>query len=175
VKADEGGVYVASMDSKVYCHEPASGRMRWQYYGSAPLVDSPVITADTVYQVVPGVGLAAIDKNTGEINRQAKWVVKGATRFCSHDEKNVYVVGPNNQILAVDRQTGEVRFKSQRQDLVAYAINTKTPIIYASTRDGTVIGIKPVTTPGTVGTLVLAPVPLDDALALALPPDTVSH
>jgi outer membrane protein assembly factor BamB len=166
VKADEGGVYVASMDSKLYCVDTGSGRLRWQYYASTPLVESPVITADTVYQVVPNVGVAAIPKSSGELNRSPKWIAKGATRFVAQDDKHAYLVGPNNQIMACDRQTGEVRFKSQRQDLVAFAINTKTSMIFASTRDGTVIGIKPVTTPGTVGTIVLAPVSLDQALAL---------
>lgn len=169
VKVDDGGVYVASMDTKLYCLESGSGRLRWQYYSSQPLIDSPVVTADTIYQVVPLVGVAAIDKVNGQMNRQAKWTVKGATRFISRDDKYCYLVGPNKQILACDRNTGEVKFKSRRQDLVAFAINTKNAMIYASTRDGNVMAIKPVTGPGTVGTLVLAPVPLDEALALQAP------
>jgi len=165
LKADDGGVYIASMDTKLYCVETASGRLRWQYYSSQPLVESPVVTADTVYQAVPNVGVAAIDKVNGQMNRQAKWVVKGATRFISQDDKHCYLVGPNQQILACDRASGEVKFKSKRQDLVAFAINTKNAMIFASTRDGDVMAIQPVTTPGTVGTLTLAPVPLDEALA----------
>lgn len=165
VKADEGGIYVASMDTKLYCLEPASGRLRWQYYSASPLVESPVVTADTVYQVVPNIGVVAIDKAAGKMNRDAKWTVKGATRFISQDDKNVYLRGPNNQILACDRATGEVKFKSQRSDLVAFAINTKNGMIYASTRDGNVMAIKPITTPGVTGTIVLSPVPLHEALA----------
>ncbi|MBC8106444.1 MAG: PQQ-like beta-propeller repeat protein [Anaerolineae bacterium] len=165
VKADDGGIYVASMDTKVYCLDPGSGRLRWQYYSLSPLVESPVITADTVYQVVPNVGVVAIDKVTGKMNRDAKWTVKGATRFISQDDKHVYLRGQNNEILACDRATGEVKFKSQRNDLAAFAINTKDGMIYASTRDGNVMAIKPVTTPGVMGTMVLAPVPLNEALA----------
>ncbi|CAN5347125.1 hypothetical protein BH09PLA1_BH09PLA1_25530 [soil metagenome] len=167
LKADEGGIFVASMDTKLYCLEPGSGRMRWQYYSGSPLVESPVITADTVYQVVPNVGVAAIDKLNGKMNRDPKWIVKGATRFISQDEKNAYLRGPDNRILACDRATGEVKFKSKRDDLVAFAINTKNGIIYAATRDGLIMAITPVTTPGVMGTMVLAPIPLDEALAIA--------
>ena len=166
VKADDGGVYVASMDSKLYCLEQASGRLRWQYYGTRPLTDSPIITADTVYQVVPGVGVAAINKIEGDINRQATWTAKGAKQFVSQDQDHCYLVGANNQLMAVDRKSGELKFKSQRRDLVEFATNTKDATIYAATRNGTVMAVKPITTPGTMGTIVFAPVELDEVLVL---------
>jgi outer membrane protein assembly factor BamB len=167
LRADEGGLYVASMDGKLYCLDTGTGRVRWQYYASVPLVDSPAVTPDTVYQTIPGVGVAAIDKTQGKPNRDAKWVAAGATRFLSQDEKFVYLRGSDRRIMACDRATGEIKFRSQRNDFVAFAINTKTSMIYASTREGRVMGVMPVTKPGTVGTLVLAPV-VTPQLAVAL-------
>jgi len=154
---DEGAVYAASMDSKIYCLDAATGRVRWQYYSTVPLVDSPVVTSDTVYQPVPGVGVVAIDKAQGKLNRDAKWIAYGARRFLSQDEKFVYLLGGDRRVMACDKTTGEIKFRGQRNDFVAFAANTKSPTIYASTRNGRIVAIMPVTKPGTVGTLVLAP------------------
>jgi len=166
VKADEGGIYVASMDTKLYCLEPASGRLRWQYYSASPLTDSPVVTADTIYQVVPNIGVVAIDKANGKMNRVRQVDRERAPPASSRKTTRTSTCAARtNQILACDRATGEVKFKGQRTDLVAFAINTKDGMIYASTRDGMVMAIKPVTTPGVMGSMVLAPVPLSEALA----------
>jgi hypothetical protein len=119
-----------------------------------------------VYQTVPKQGVVAIDKAQGKSNRDALWLAKGTTRFLSRDDKFVYLLGADRRIVAVDRATGEAKFRSQRNDFVAFATNIKSPMIYASTADGRVMGVTPVTKPGTVGTLVLAPVATPDLAAM---------
>jgi outer membrane protein assembly factor BamB len=65
LQADAEGVYVASMDGRLYCLNAATGRLRWTYHAGPPLrqFSSPVVTADSVYLYVPGQGVTAINKN----------------------------------------------------------------------------------------------------------------
>ena len=156
LKSDETGVYVACTDSKLYCIDRASGRLKWQYFAGTPLRTQPVVTADAVYQFVPGKGLVAIDKTTGKDFREPRWVAPAAGRFLSQDDKNVYVRSAEGNVAALDRKTGEPRFKSRRNDITVFAWpNTKDAMIYGATPRGEVIAIKPVTTSGTMGQVVM--------------------
>ncbi|MGH7179713.1 MAG: PQQ-binding-like beta-propeller repeat protein [Tepidisphaeraceae bacterium] len=165
VIVDDSGVYVASTDSKLYCLDRATGKLKWQFFAGAPLEMAPVVTADTVYQYIPGVGVAALDKLTGKFSREPRWVASGARKFLAQDDKYAYLRGAANNIVALDKITGDPAFKSRRDDFEVFASNTKDATIYAARRDGLVMAIKPVLKPGTVGTMVLAPAPLNDALA----------
>jgi outer membrane protein assembly factor BamB len=156
LKSDDTGVYVACTDSKLYCIDRASGRLKWQYFAGTPLRTQPVVTADAVYQFVPGKGLVAIDKATGKDFREPRWVAPAAGRFLSQDDNNVYVRSAEGNVAALDRKTGEPRFKSRRSDITVFAWpNTKDSMIYGATPRGEVIAIKPVTTPGTMGQVVM--------------------
>jgi len=154
LKADNTGLYVASGDTKLYCLDITTGHLKWQYYASVPLADSPAVTADTVYQVVPLHGVVALDKTTGDVNRKPRWSVPFTNRFLAEDAGYVFLQGLDNSIIGVDKKTGEQKFHSQRRDLVAFASNPKGNLIYAATGDGHVLGIQAVTKPGTVGQVV---------------------
>ena len=151
VKVDDSGVYVASTDSKLYALDRGTGKILWKYYGGKPLMDSPHVTANTVYLNVPGRGLAAIDKGKGEFNREAKWVSKDARKFLAEDESHTYLATRDGKIQAVDRQTGKVLFTSKGQGFDVFVSNPKDNIIYAARKGGTVVAIKPVLEPGVVG------------------------
>ncbi len=165
VKVDDFGVYVASMDSKLYCLDRSTGRIKWTYYGAAPLREAPVALADRVYQYVPRRGLVAINKTEGQITRDALWVAPAARRFLSADGENVYVLTSQGSIAALDRNTGEPKFRSRRSDFAVTAQNTRDSTIYAATRDGQVYAIRPVLRPGTVGEIVFEERLLGEPLA----------
>lgn len=156
--ADETAVYVASTDTKLYALNRNSGRIVWQYLAGVPLRSGPVVTADTVYQLVPGAGLAALNKNEAGLYRRPRWLLTGARQFLSSDDRYAYVLGADNRIAAVDKNTGEIKFQSRRNDLDVFATNTKADgIIYAGTRTGRVLAIRPVLKPGGMGEVVMAP------------------
>ena len=167
LRADEQCLYIAATDSKLYALDRGSGRIRWQYHTGAPLRDAPVVTATMIYQIVPGTGVAALDKADTSFNRQPKWVARGAKRFLSEGERHVFVLDRDNRIAALDKTTGDVQFKSKRNDLRAFAVNPTGATIYAATEDGVIMSVEPVTKPGAVGTIVWAPVEPRDALATA--------
>lgn len=160
VKADKEGVYVASMDSKLYCLDLNTGRVKWRYYAGSPLRENstPVVTTNHVFIFVPGQGLVAIDKNNRNEIRPAKWVVGNARQFLSHDEQYVYVQMMDNRVVAVEKQTGQPKFASTRRDFTVFATNLVPGdnTIYAATKNGTVYAIRPVLRPGGMGELVFA-------------------
>lgn len=167
IKADDFGVYIASTDSKLYCVDRSNAKVKWQYFAGAELKQSPIITAKTVYQAIPGKGVAAINKTEGKYNREPDWVISDGLQFLSEDNKYAYIRRNDNVIVAIDRATGEVAFKSKRADFDLFASNDKGDgVIYAATSGGQVMAIQPVLKPGSVGELVLRPVRME-SIALA--------
>ena len=162
---DTTGLYFSSTDTKLYCLSTANGRIKWQYFAGTPLRQGPVITKDFVYQFVPGTGLVAINKGDqpagarGGFNRDARWVSGEGVQFLAEDDQYAYLRSSNNAVIAVDKQSGQTKFRSQRPDLSVFATNTKDGMIYAATTGGRVMAVKPVLQAGSVGELVLAPVP----------------
>lgn len=158
LKADEYGLYAASMDTKLYCIGRTDGRIRWQYFAGQPLAHSPAVTATTVYQYIEGTGVVAIDKTQGEPARKAKWTVPGAIQFLAEDEKYAFLERSDHVIVAVERSTGTPKFQSKRTDFVAYATALKNNTIFAATRDGQIRAITPSFRSGALGEMVWVPV-----------------
>lgn len=156
VKADDFGVYVASMDSKLYCLGRTDGRIRWRYFGGQPLTHSPDVTATTVYIHIDGEGLVAIDKTKGDSIRAARWTIKDAVAFLAEDEHNAYLQTHDHGIVAVDVASGQVKFKSKHHNYVAMSTALKGNAIYAVTSDGKLRAVVPVMTAGGFGELAEA-------------------
>lgn len=157
LKADDYGVYAASMDTKLYCIGRTDGRIRWQYFAGQPLTQSPTVTATTVYQFIDGTGVVAIDKTQGDPVRKAKWTVPNAIQFLAEDEKYTYLERSDHVIVAVERSTGSAKFQSKRTDFVAYATALKNNIVFSATRDGQIRAIMPNFRAGAMGEMVWEP------------------
>lgn len=153
IDADSEGVYVASMDSKLYALDPNTGRVRWTYYAGEPLDarSDPVVLADTIYMYVPQVGVVAIDKTGRQEMRGHKWVVPQGRKFLAADENHVYLSSADGKILGVDRQNGEVVMSSQMEFEFFVSGDGSADTIYAATTGGDVYAIRPVLKPGTLG------------------------
>jgi outer membrane protein assembly factor BamB len=155
LRADDFGVYIASTDTKLYCLDRDTGKIKWEYYSQHPLTDAPVVTSTTVYQAVPNLGLAAIDKLRGKYNREPLWISTAVTQVLSEDAIHVYGRLANNSIVAIDKRTGEQKFKSKRRDFAIFATNSKDATIFATTKNGHVYAITPVLKGGITGEVVL--------------------
>jgi outer membrane protein assembly factor BamB len=153
LKVDDYGLYVASTDTILYCLDRNNAKVKWQWLSGQALRAAPVVTADSVYQILPANQLAAIDKISKDpeaYNRKPRWIVS-ARQFLSADAKNVYVLGTDGHLLAVDKQTGQIRFQSVRSDFTAAAINPASATIYAATPGGLITAITPVLQAGSMG------------------------
>ena len=154
IKADDFGVYAANTDSKLYCLDRQTGKIKWQFYAGTSLKTDPVITPSLVYQFVPGEGLIAIDKTTGDFDRKPRWIVKNAVQMLSEDQKNVYLRRKDNRLMAIDKASGDLLFLSHGSFDV-FTTNLQSPIIYAAKKDGKVYAIHPVLSEGEVGHMVM--------------------
>ena len=154
---DEQNLYVASTDNKLYALNRNNGKIRWQYFGASSLRTGPAVTSDTVYQYVAGTGLVALDKAGGEFNRKPRWVAREGRQFLAQDGTNAYVRLRDNRVAALDKKTGEVRFTSNRRDLAVFGTNVlkEDGMVFAATKRGRIIAIRPVLKPGTVGEVVM--------------------
>ena len=188
LRADESGLYVASNDSKLYCISLTTGKLQWQYFAGAELTDSPVLTADTVYQMTPNHGLVALDKTAGAAttaldappakayNRHERWTCPDATQFLAQDARFTYVaetrpnrtpeLPPERFIVALDKQTGRPAFESEHHDFVLFGTNPRDATVYVAFADGKVMSLDPVLRAGQIGELVMVPV-THDAVASA--------
>ena len=171
LKTAGNDLLVASTDSKLYCIDVGSGRIRWTYFAGAPLYKSPEVTAGFVYIFVPGKGICAINRAEGQLNRAASWAVADADQFLAEDDKYAYLKLSDCRIAAVEKATGEVKFESSRTDLAVFVSNPANDpagaTIYASTKRGLIMAITPVLRPGVVGELVLDLRPATQYVALA--------
>lgn len=161
VIADETGVYVATAgEGKLYCLSRNTGQVRWQYFGSGALTATPVVTPDTVYVLDPNRGMVALNKGDApdpaspQFNRTPRWTQTGVRQILAQDDKYTYGLRNDNVIVALDKQTGAVEFVSRRKDLHAFATNAKDGTLYAATKGGRVLAVKPVFQAGQVGEVV---------------------
>lgn len=165
--ADDHGLYVASHDKRLYCLDRNSGKIKWMYFGEYPLTDAPVATSTQVFQLVPNVGLVAINKAEGKHAREPMWIQPIAQQVLAADDSYVYVRSGRGAVMALDKTTGEPVFQSTRGDLDVFATNVKGSIIYAATRHGTILAIKPILKPGTVGEIVWNDKLIGEVIAMA--------
>lgn len=107
---DDYALYVASSDTVLYALDRTSGHIKWRYMGEVPLTKSPLVTADRVYQVVDGRGLAAIDKIEGKLYREPLWLAPDVTQVLSVEGDYVYAVQGNNRLVALGASDGQVKF-----------------------------------------------------------------
>jgi outer membrane protein assembly factor BamB len=155
VSVDAASVYVASMDTRLYCIDRMSGKLRWQYFAQVPLPDGPVVTGTNVYLKVPDVGIVAISKTSGGAIRKPAWTQPDARQFLAEDDRNAYFRMNDNSLLGANKLTGETVFQSAPTNFSVYASNTsKEGTFYAGTDDGHVFLIKPVLVPGVFGEVI---------------------
>lgn len=162
--ADDYALFVASTDTRLYAIDRNSGKIRWQFYAGQPLLKSPFVTEDSVYQYVPRSGVVAMNKTEGKFAREPRWTAPDARAVLSADANDVYVLTADKRIAALDKTTGEQRFISQREDLSIYTAKPQSPTIFAASPEGLVISVKPVHKPGQFGELVQADNGLTDCL-----------
>ncbi len=158
IRVDEGGVYVPSTDSKLYCLDAVTGKIRWEYFAGVPLKQSAVPTSDTLYIYIDGKGLTALAKRPANRYPSPLWSNPDALKVLADDAKYVYVLTSSNTIAALDKKTGVQQFATERNDFVATAahINPKDNTLFAITSDKKLVSIRPVTRAGVVGSLVMA-------------------
>jgi outer membrane protein assembly factor BamB len=175
LQVDESGLYVACNDSKLYCINRASGKVKWQYFAGVGLKATPAVTRELVLEAVPGVGLVALDKappvvdgsKGPQYDRTPRWTIATGTQFLAEDTHYIYIATVDQRIAAIDKKSGQAAFTSKENGFTAWGINHTDAVIFAATPENQVIAVQTVPVSGTIGEIVRADKSGLDAVALA--------
>jgi len=101
---------------------------------------------------VPEQGVVAFSKTEGKEVRDPLWKRDDVLQIVAQDATYAYGVSKSDHLLAIDKTTGETRFQSQRHDFARFGLNTKDDgMIFAVTKNGTVLAIRGIFKPGVIG------------------------
>ncbi|HEX8913585.1 MAG TPA: PQQ-binding-like beta-propeller repeat protein, partial [Humisphaera sp.] len=157
LKADEGGVYVGTVAGKLFALGPTTGQVRWQYFATAPIEVTPVVTRDTVYLYDANKGWVAIDKfeptdaKVPQFTRKERWAKTDIAQILGQDDKYTYVLNRSGKLVAIDAKTGALRFEAKRTGFYMFATNPIDGMVYHVDEDGRLLAIKEVFSPSVYG------------------------
>jgi serine/threonine-protein kinase len=141
---DEGTVYVASMDKKVYAVDTATGKPRWAqpFEADAAITSTPVVAGGKLYVGALNKRFYALDTATGEL----QWSFGGDDWIWNRAvvaDGVVYVGNLAGHVYALDAGSGEMRwqgpFKAVAEIRAAPALVDKTLVVVDS--EGNIYGL----------------------------------
>jgi outer membrane protein assembly factor BamB len=136
---DESGVYVATVDNRLYVLDRDHGRRIRRYLLPAPLFDAPVVVRRTLYQHCAGVGMFAFDVDS----REQLWEVRGAEKFVARSNDRVVLTDADGDLAFVDDRTGEAEDRLALPAGVFAVENRRGGVLYLVTVDGRMLCAKP--------------------------------
>jgi outer membrane protein assembly factor BamB len=136
---DENSLYFACRDTCVYRIELSSGRLLWKYKTQGVLDTAPQLGGKLVYQCVPDMGLAAIDKQTGKL----VWQVKGGAGMLSESGDKTYVITKDGHLVAMDSAKAKQLYSVNIALPIKYVSNTADSKIYIADTEGRIACLEP--------------------------------
>jgi outer membrane protein assembly factor BamB len=128
--------YVPCEDATVHALDIASGRVLWQFLGSAPAQYKPAVNDEDVYVTPERGGLYRIDRNTGE----SYWRNPSADRFLAANKKFVYVTDRSGRLLVLDRSRGTQQAAHDLgRNFVFPITNELTDRLFLASNDGLLV------------------------------------
>jgi hypothetical protein len=142
----EAMAYVGAVDSNVYAVNIDTGTVSWRFTAGTSIARQPIATEKDVFVVAQRLGLARVDRATGE----AAWrLPRGgvvfptnpeADRFLAANPKFVYATDAAGRLLVLDRATGLTLSSYQgTRDFNVRVSNAANDRIYLAAHNGTII------------------------------------
>jgi outer membrane protein assembly factor BamB len=136
---DANSLYFACRDTCVYRLELSSGKLLWKYQTQGILDAAPQLGGKLVYQCVPDMGLAAIDKTTGKL----VWQVKDAVGLLSESGGKAFVITKGGLLTAMDNIKAKQLYSVNTALPVKYVTNTADAKIYIADAEGRIACLEP--------------------------------
>ena len=136
---DTTSLYFACRDTCVYRIELSSGKLLWKYQTQGILDAAPQLGGKLVYQCVPNMGLAAINKQTGKLI----WQVKDGAGMLSESGDKTFVVTKSGVLVAMDDTKAKQLYSVNVALPVQYAANTTDSRIYIADAQGRIACLEP--------------------------------
>jgi hypothetical protein len=136
---DATSLYFACRDTCVYRIELSSGKLLWKYQTQGILDKAPQLGGKLVYQSVPGMGLAAMDKQTGKL----VWQVKDGAGMLSESGDKTFVITKGGILTAMDSVKAKQLYSINIALPIKYATNTADSKIYIADLEGRIACLEP--------------------------------
>lgn len=134
--ANESGVFVASRDRSLYAFDLRLRGRQWRARFQSPLVDSPVLAADTIFQYSRADGLAAINLEVFGVDERIRWMRPDGLALLTTDDRYAYVFCQDSKIKACRLDTGVVEHTIEAPGFEFTVASTNDPAIFLVSRDG---------------------------------------
>lgn len=148
VVVGEEGLYVAGRDQSLTLFDLQFGKVRWRALLPAPLRDAPVVTPDTIYQHVPGVGVAALETGLPyEVDERVRWVFAEGRAALGGFEDNALILTGGGEIAVVDKQGGAAVARVAANDFTMSAAVQSEAAFFLFAADGRMVCVRPAGAP----------------------------
>jgi len=141
---DGMSLFFASKDTNVYRVDmvglPLQRQLIWKYQAAGVLKSEPRITQQVVYQHVPGKGLTAIDKQSG----QFIWSVPGGVDLLAEVKDRAYVITKNRKLVVMDNLSAKKLYSVNFAEVSRHTANITDSKIYIADEGGRIACLEPV-------------------------------
>ena len=112
----------------------------WKCQTAALLEDSPLVTAERVYQYVRGSGLTAIDSESG----RPLWQLAEGVELLAEAGGNSYVITKAGKLVVMDNNTAKQVYSVNFAKVSRYVANVTDSRIYIADENGRIACLKPI-------------------------------
>ncbi len=136
---DSRGCFVPSLDYRVYAYDLVTGKINWTFRAQGPIARPIQVGATTVFQYAEQDRFYAIDLASG----RKRWDLGEGRLVLGVVGSNVLVLTEGADLLVVQESLGEVAMSLPMAGLDLFVPNASGPIVYAASRTGKVVCIRP--------------------------------
>jgi hypothetical protein len=140
---DGMSLFFASKDTNVYRVDmvglPLRRQLIWKYQTAGVLVREPRVTQQVVYQHVPGKGLTAVDKQSG----QFMWSVPGGVDLLAEVNDRAYVITKNRKLVMMDNLSAKKIYSVNFAEVTRHTANITDSKIYIADERGRIACLQP--------------------------------
>ncbi|CAN5910186.1 hypothetical protein BH23PLA1_BH23PLA1_42010 [soil metagenome] len=104
----ESTLMVPSQNNNLYAINLFTGEQRWIFPTGAPILQSPLVTGDTVYVLNSAGSLSALDPTTGQSRWPREQSSTGASRLLAVGTTRIYMQSLYSDLIVVDRSSGQL-------------------------------------------------------------------
>jgi len=137
---DRNSLFFASKDTNVYRLNILTGKFIWKYQTGAALEKSPRVTQEVVYQYARNKGLAAIDRESGDV----LWLLPEGVDLLAQADGKTYVITNTAELVVMDNKKSERLYSVNLPGVSRYAVNVADSKIYIADETGRIACLKPV-------------------------------
>lgn len=131
-------IFVVDDDSRMYCLNKETGRIRWRFTSGAPIKHQPRVIGESVFVIPDREGMSCLTLASGRI----LWTQLRATKFVSASETRIYASDVSGNLLILDRPTGDIIGLIPLRQFTARVNNERTDRIFLVDASGLAIGIR---------------------------------